>query len=97
MTNSNESPINSEFQQEIIEILNKNELLCSFNEVFQKYGLSANNKITINFIFSDITPPQTRESFQADEALLPLLAQNRQFQTTWCPAPLCPPPGRWVG
>ena len=97
MTNNEESPINSDIQQEFIEILNKTEVLSSFNDVFQKYGLSA-KKITMNFVFSDLTQPQTRESFQADEALLAPLAENSwQFKTIWCPAPPCPPPGRWVG
>lgn len=96
MENNEMMPTNKAIKQELLEILNKPEILSSFNEVLEKYGISANKTITVEFKFFDTTQVQTPDTSQDREALsIPLTGELLKFGSLWCPS--CPPPpGKFI-
>lgn len=83
-------------KQELLEVLN--EISSKFSEVFQKHGMSENEIVTLEFKFFDKTQLEFDDASPKDVRTLSApLSPNLQFGSTWCPAPRCPPPGRWVG
>lgn len=88
-------PINNAIKQEMLEIINKPEILSSFSKVLEKHGISANKSVTLEFKFFDTPQVQTGDNSQDREMLVSPSASSAQFGLTWCPS--CPPPpGKFI-
>lgn len=85
---------NNTMRQELLEVLNK--VSSNFSEVLQKHGI-AEDTLIIEFKFFDKTQLEvdntSEENFRFLRTTLPPKSLNR---VTWCPAPPCPPPGKFV-
>lgn len=87
---------NDIIKQELLEVLN--EISSKFSEVFQKHGISENKIVTLELKFFDKTQLEFDDASPEDFRTLsaPLSPTLLQFGSTWCPAQLCPPYGRWL-
>lgn len=99
MKNEKIMPTNgNSIRKELLAILNKEEIISQFNEVFQKHGMSENKIVTIEFKFVDKNQLEFDDASPKNVRTLaaPIAPSLLQFGSTWCPAPPCPPPGRWL-
>jgi hypothetical protein len=96
MANDEMLSTNEAIKQELIELLNKDEILSCFEAVFHKYSMLSNKIVAIEFKFYDETQSKTCAPEEIKLLSAPLAPSFVQFGWTWCPPEECPPRGAWI-